>query len=114
MRPENLSSIRRGHRSLAATTQQVEIDPGSVVDDPKIERVSLIGHPLMCSREVLGSKDDDNRRARFRPIRAPSSRVWIGSTKLRALEMHARGLNNVVKKATIVADHATFPLRYTF
>jgi hypothetical protein len=48
MRSANLRSIRRGHRSLAATTQQLEIDPSSVVDDPKIERVSLIGHPLMC------------------------------------------------------------------
>jgi hypothetical protein len=44
-----LSSIRRCHRSLAATTQQLEIGPiSSVVDNPKIERVSLIGHPLMC------------------------------------------------------------------
>ncbi|MEZ0600972.1 hypothetical protein ACAX43_02255 [Paraburkholderia sp. IW21] len=44
-----MSSIRRGHRSLAAATQQLEIDPGSsVVDNPKIKRVSLIGHPLMC------------------------------------------------------------------
>jgi len=49
MRSANLSSIRRGHRSLAATTHQLEIDPSSsVVDNPKIERVSLIGHPLMC------------------------------------------------------------------
>jgi hypothetical protein len=49
MRSANLSSIRRGHRSLAATTQQLEIDPSSsVVDNPKIERVSLIGYPLMC------------------------------------------------------------------
>ena len=29
--------------------QQLEIDPSSsVVDKPKIERVSLISHPLMC------------------------------------------------------------------
>jgi hypothetical protein len=43
-----LSSIRRFHRSLAATTQQLEIGPiSSMVDNPKIEHVSLIGHPLM-------------------------------------------------------------------
>ncbi|MGX6999683.1 hypothetical protein [Caballeronia sp. KNU42] len=44
-----MSSIRGDHRSLHATKQQLGIDPSSsVVDNPKIERVSLIGHPLMC------------------------------------------------------------------
>ncbi|WP_166656098.1 hypothetical protein [Paraburkholderia sp. BL10I2N1] len=43
-----MSSIRCCQRSLAAMTGQLEIGPtSSVVDYPKIERVSLIGHPLM-------------------------------------------------------------------
>jgi hypothetical protein len=74
MRSANLSSIRRGHCSLDATKQQLEIDPGSsVVDNPKIERVSLIGHPLMCM--LPGGARLEERRQSTRAIQADARTV---------------------------------------